>query len=80
VIGSYAIGVPAAIFSGFVIHLAVLEVFGSRALEEVVLGTTISPYLLFWQSGEEVEQMESEPKEKPLENEPPTSTGTTPAD
>jgi Mn2+/Fe2+ NRAMP family transporter len=31
-----------------------------------VLGTTISPYLLFWQSGEEVEQMESEPKEKPL--------------
>jgi NRAMP (natural resistance-associated macrophage protein)-like metal ion transporter len=28
-----------------------------------VLGTTISPYLLFWQAGEEVEQMESEPKE-----------------
>jgi len=27
-----------------------------------VLGTTISPYLLFWQAGEEVEQMESEPK------------------
>jgi Mn2+/Fe2+ NRAMP family transporter len=35
-----------------------------------VLGTTISPYLLFWQSGEEVEQMESEPKEKPLKKEP----------
>jgi NRAMP (natural resistance-associated macrophage protein)-like metal ion transporter len=31
-----------------------------------VLGTTISPYLLFWQSGEEVEQMESKSKEKPL--------------
>jgi NRAMP (natural resistance-associated macrophage protein)-like metal ion transporter len=31
-----------------------------------VLGTTISPYLLFWQSGEEVEQMEGEPKENPL--------------
>jgi NRAMP (natural resistance-associated macrophage protein)-like metal ion transporter len=31
-----------------------------------VLGTTISPYLLFWQSGEEVEQMESQPKENPL--------------
>jgi Mn2+/Fe2+ NRAMP family transporter len=29
-----------------------------------VLGTTISPYLLFWQSGEEVEQMESEPLKK----------------
>ena len=35
-----------------------------------VLGTTISPYLLFWQSGEEVEQMESEPKEKPLKRVP----------
>jgi NRAMP (natural resistance-associated macrophage protein)-like metal ion transporter len=31
-----------------------------------VLGTTISPYLFFWQSGEEVEQMDSAPKEKPL--------------
>jgi Mn2+/Fe2+ NRAMP family transporter len=29
-----------------------------------VLGTTISPYLLFWQSGEEVEQMESAPGEE----------------
>jgi NRAMP (natural resistance-associated macrophage protein)-like metal ion transporter len=35
-----------------------------------VLGTTISPYLLFWQAGEEVEQMESEPKEKPLKKAP----------
>jgi NRAMP (natural resistance-associated macrophage protein)-like metal ion transporter len=31
-----------------------------------VLGTTISPYLFFWQSAEEVEQMDSAPKEKPL--------------
>jgi Mn2+/Fe2+ NRAMP family transporter len=31
-----------------------------------VLGTTISPYLFFWQSAEEVEQMESAPAEKPL--------------
>ena len=31
-----------------------------------VLGTTISPYLFFWQSAEEVEQMESTPAEKPL--------------
>jgi len=31
-----------------------------------VLGTTISPYLFFWQSAEEVEQMDSPPKEKPL--------------
>src|ERR1700726_2561385 len=35
-----------------------------------VLGTTISPYLLFWQSGEEVEQMESEPLETPLKKAP----------
>ena len=31
-----------------------------------VLGTTIVPYLLFWQPEEEVEQMNSESKEKPL--------------
>jgi NRAMP (natural resistance-associated macrophage protein)-like metal ion transporter len=35
-----------------------------------VLGTTISPYLLFWQAGEEVEQMESAPDEKPLKKAP----------
>jgi Mn2+/Fe2+ NRAMP family transporter len=35
-----------------------------------VLGTTISPYLLFWQSGEEVEELESEPKEDPLKKAP----------
>jgi Na+-driven multidrug efflux pump len=36
VIGSYVIGVPAAIFSGFVLHLSVWGVFGSRALEEIL--------------------------------------------
>jgi Mn2+/Fe2+ NRAMP family transporter len=35
-----------------------------------VWGTTISPYLLFWQAGEEVEQMESDLKEKPLKKAP----------
>jgi NRAMP (natural resistance-associated macrophage protein)-like metal ion transporter len=35
-----------------------------------VFGTTISPYLLFWQSSEEVEEMESPPKEKPLKQAP----------
>jgi NRAMP (natural resistance-associated macrophage protein)-like metal ion transporter len=35
-----------------------------------VLGTTISPYLLFWQSGEEAERMEIEPKENPLKKVP----------
>ena len=35
-----------------------------------VLGTTISPYLLFWQSGEEVELTKNDPKEKPLKKAP----------
>ena len=35
VVGSYGIGVPAAIFSGFILHLSAWGVFGSRALEEV---------------------------------------------
>jgi NRAMP (natural resistance-associated macrophage protein)-like metal ion transporter len=38
----------------------------SMAALIAVLGTTISPYLFFWQSGEEVELMHSAPKEKPL--------------
>jgi Na+-driven multidrug efflux pump len=36
VIGSYAFGVPAAIFSTFVLHLSVWGVFGSRASEEIL--------------------------------------------
>jgi putative MATE family efflux protein len=36
VIGSYAIGVPAAVFLAFVMHFSVWGVFGSRALEEVL--------------------------------------------
>jgi Mn2+/Fe2+ NRAMP family transporter len=35
-----------------------------------VLGTTISPYLFFWQSAEEVEEMKSAPEEKPLKTAP----------
>ena len=31
-----------------------------------VLGTTISPYLFFWQASQEVEEMRSEPGQKPL--------------
>jgi NRAMP (natural resistance-associated macrophage protein)-like metal ion transporter len=40
-----------------------------------VLGTTISPYLLFWQSGEEVEELTSEPKEDPLKKVPEQAPG-----
>jgi NRAMP (natural resistance-associated macrophage protein)-like metal ion transporter len=35
-----------------------------------VLGTTISPYLLFWQSAEEVEQMQNAPGEEALKKAP----------
>jgi Mn2+/Fe2+ NRAMP family transporter len=35
-----------------------------------VLGTTISPYLFFWQAGEEVEDEEANPNEMPLLEDP----------
>ena len=35
-----------------------------------VFGTTISPYLFFWQSSEEVEEIESTPQEKALKRAP----------
>jgi Mn2+/Fe2+ NRAMP family transporter len=39
-----------------------------------VLGTTISPYLFFWQSAEEVEEMQSIPREKALKQTPGRAT------
>ncbi len=35
-----------------------------------LLGTTISPYLFFWQASEEVEDEEDDPNQKPLEEAP----------
>jgi len=35
-----------------------------------VLGTTISPYLFFWQAGEEVDEVRERPGAKPLERDP----------
>ena len=35
-VGSYGVGLPAAMLSGFILHLSVWGVFGSRALEEVL--------------------------------------------
>jgi NRAMP (natural resistance-associated macrophage protein)-like metal ion transporter len=35
-----------------------------------VLGTTISPYLFFWQASQEVEDIRAEPERKPLVNAP----------
>ena len=40
------------------------------ALVVAVFGTTISPYLFFWQAGEEVEDEKEDPKAKPLINAP----------
>jgi NRAMP (natural resistance-associated macrophage protein)-like metal ion transporter len=35
-----------------------------------ILGTTVSPYLFFWQASEEVEDVTLAPKERPLKNAP----------
>ncbi len=35
-----------------------------------VFGTTISPYLFFWQAGQEVENVNSQPRERPLLEQP----------
>jgi NRAMP (natural resistance-associated macrophage protein)-like metal ion transporter len=35
-----------------------------------ILGTTISPYLFFWQAGEEVEMEKARPKSRPLKHSP----------
>ena len=46
--------------------------FSGEALTSVVavLGTTISPYLFFWQAGEEVEAEREDPKARPLKRAP----------
>ena len=35
-----------------------------------ILGTTISPYLFFWQAAQEVEDAKSEPRDRPLREDP----------
>ena len=45
--------------------------YGRRsAVIVAVFGTTISPYLFFWQAGEEVEDEEADPRAKPLTEAP----------
>ena len=39
-----------------------------------ILGTTISPYLFFWQAEEEVEEVKERPQAKPLERAPEQAT------
>jgi Mn2+/Fe2+ NRAMP family transporter len=40
-----------------------------------IFGTTISPYLFFWQSAEEIEELEHHPDEKPLTDDPDEAPG-----
>jgi Mn2+/Fe2+ NRAMP family transporter len=42
----------------------------AATLITAVFGTTISPYLFFWQAAEEVEEIEGHPAEHPLKQEP----------
>jgi len=54
-------------------HLVVPDISLSKAYLTVVvavLGTTISPYLFFWQAEEEVEEVKEEPGAKPLTRAP----------
>ena len=43
---------------------------GAMTAVVAILGTTISPYLFFWQSSQEVEDIKAEPKRKPLKRAP----------
>ena len=69
-----AVALVVPIHWGDVAHAIVLPRFSlsSDYLTTVVavLGTTISPYLFFWQASQEVEEMRSEPGQKPLRRMP----------
>jgi NRAMP (natural resistance-associated macrophage protein)-like metal ion transporter len=66
----------------FVIHVPWAEVLRATLLPKIawnkdyvtvlvaVLGTTISPYLFFWQSSQEVEDLRADPKARPLKKAP----------
>jgi NRAMP (natural resistance-associated macrophage protein)-like metal ion transporter len=54
-------------------HLIVPQISwnaGYLTVVVAVFGTTISPYLFFWQAGEEVENEKEDPKAKPLKRAP----------
>ena len=66
----FAVGVPwLAVAQNLVVpHI---ELSGNYlAIVVAVFGTTISPYLFFWQAAEEVEDEKEDPKAKPLINAP----------
>jgi len=62
----FAVGVP---WGTVAFHLVVPHVEWSAAYFTIVvavLGTTISPYLFFWQASEEVEEVKEDPAAKPI--------------
>lgn len=62
----FALDVP---WRQVLVHAVLPHWEGSRGYLQMlvaVLGTTISPYLFFWQSAQEVEEQEAAPNEKPL--------------
>jgi NRAMP (natural resistance-associated macrophage protein)-like metal ion transporter len=66
----------------FVVHVPWAQVFSTALLPQLswkpayittlvaVFGTTISPYLFFWQASQEVEDMRADPNAKPLKDAP----------
>jgi NRAMP (natural resistance-associated macrophage protein)-like metal ion transporter len=52
----------------FVPHISLQP--GYLTVVVAILGTTISPYLFFWQASEEVEEVKGRPEAKPLERAP----------
>jgi hypothetical protein len=70
----------------FVVHMPWGEVARSLVVPQItftaaymtvvvaILGTTISPYLFFWQAEEEVEEVKERPDAKPLERAPEQAT------
>src|SRR6202011_5334505 len=66
VVAAFAVHIPwrRALIATLIPHIT----FSSNYLTALtaVFGTTISPYLFFWQASQEVEEQEAAPDEKPL--------------
>ena len=70
------------IVAAFAVHIPAGEIVAGSFIPEIrlgggymtaltaVLGTTISPYLFFWQASQEVEEQKTTPGEKPLKKAP----------
>ena len=55
------------VFTGTVLpHLSLKSEYVTTVV--AVFGTTISPYLFFWQASQEVEELQADPKAKPLKH------------